>query len=335
MAAVRLATGITKPRGQQTVVLEDLRREVAHEIASEVRQVTRNYLGLRPGVKLSNAVVFETHAATPPMAEVLKAELGISFFRPKGFHNLEIDPEIVSAGIQENFAGLARAAGLALQGLGKADVAIRLYPETIPRSFKPRRAGYLVAAAAVLAMVGISYQQHRVLRQDITETTQQMKAYDEQLFRKTRSTLEQELQPDPLLSVAARWAARSKGREGHLPWFDSLLRRLQTPDGKPRDESTAPLLVAFEAGDVEGRVPQKNTGRLVLAHVENASTADLDRELDSFVARMVGAEGLKSAVPTEGWSCGAVTARAPSPPDERTLRFRFRHRSYDLTWEMP
>ncbi len=335
LTAVRLATGQARPRPQHVLALSEVRAEVTEAILSEVKQVIASYSRMHPGAKLTQGVLFEAHAATPPLGDALKAAFGFPFTKPKGFHQIEVDPDIVSAGIQENFAGLARAAGLALQGLGKADVAIRLYPETIPRSFKPRKFGYLVAAAAVVAMIGIAHQQHRGLRTEIGTATTEIKTLKDQLFKKNRRACEEDLAVDPLTGVTAKWLARVKHREGHLPWLDALLTELRQPLGQKREEATAPLLVSLEVGDVEGRVPEPHTGRVVLARVENAPAAELDQQLDAFMKGLVGKDGLTKAEPVDGWSCGALTSKPPSPPDERMLRYRFRHRSYALSWEAP
>src|SRR4029078_12875833 len=104
--------------------------------------------------------------AVPPMADVLKGEMGMPTFRPKGFHSIEVEPGIVSAGIQEKLAGRRPAGGLALQGIGKADVALTLYPKDRTRSFRPKPYGWVAAAAVLLAIVIVGGIQTRRLAQE-------------------------------------------------------------------------------------------------------------------------------------------------------------------------
>jgi type IV pilus assembly protein PilM len=332
LAALRLAIGRTKAGTRENAEMTRLRREVASEIGAEVLQAIRAYAGARPGFKPTNVVLFETHAAVPPMAEVLKAELQMPVFRAKGFHSVEIDPGIVSAGIQENFAGLARAVGVALQGLDKADVSLRLYPKEIKRTFRPRPIGWMIAAASVAAMVVVGWLQRESLADRLNGAATRAEALAQDLAGRSREALEREIATDPLEQVRKTWGARGAMRAGRLEWYDALVGAIQAWQGRGKE---TPLLVHFEWGDVAGRVPSQNLGQVVVAAPENRPVAEIDKALKDLVLGLVGKGGLAKASPGPVWSAGYLSSTPPSPPDERALRTRFRHATFELLWEGP
>jgi type IV pilus assembly protein PilM len=327
-----LALPGAKPTAAQAGEVARLKREVAREIGTEVLQAIRTYTSGRPGFKPTNVVLFESHPAVPPMADVLKGEMGMPTFRPKGFHSIDVEPGIVSAGIQENFAGLARAVGLALQGIGKADVALTLYPKDRTRSFRPRPYGWVAAAAVLLGIVIVAWLQHRSFAEALDTELKRGIALEASLAGKSRDSLEKALVPDPFEPARRKWELRSGKRSGRLGWYDALLGAIQSARAaKPGDGG--PLLVDFEFGDVPGRVPDPNVGRVVLAVSENRPVAEIDKALKEIVEALVGKEGLAKVTPGPAWSAGFLGPSPPSPPDERALRHRFRHASFDLTWE--
>jgi type IV pilus assembly protein PilM len=331
LAALRLVLGQTKANANQAAELATLRREVAREIGTEVLQAIRAYSSGRPGFQQTNAVLFETHPAVPPMADVLKGEMGMPTFRPKGFHSIEVEPGIVSAGIQENFAGLARAVGLALQGIGKADVALTLYPKERTRSFRPKPIGWVAAAAVLLGIVVTAWIQRSNLAATFDTELKRGTAIADSIAGRRRDALEKTLVPDPLDPARKKWTLRTAQRAGRLRWYDSLLGALQSARGARPGE--APLLVHFEWGDVPGRVPDPNVGRIVLAVSETRPVAEIDKALKELLETLVGKEGLVKVTPGPAWSAGSLVSAAPNPPDDRALRHRFRHATFELSWE--
>ncbi|HYC78117.1 MAG TPA: pilus assembly protein PilM [Planctomycetota bacterium] len=331
-SAVRLATGQTAPKPSQAAAFAALRAAAAEETAAEVAGQIRYYRELHDAPPITRIHLFEAHAACPPLADALRAATGVETHRPMGFKSLAVEGEVVAVGLQDNFAGLARAAGLALQGVGKADTAVRLYPDTIPRTFSRRKAGYLPAAACLLVMAVVGYSQRAAPRARFEELNVRFGAKLDAVRREPRDRVERaKLADDPVKPVIDRWTARAGAREGRTPWLRALLDALKAAPG--RDVGAAPLLVAFETGDAPGRALKAGVGRLVLAHVENAAPAEVDARLDAFAASLVGKEGLKSAKPSgDGWSAAAPRS-VPGGADDRLLRFRFRHRAYDLAWE--
>jgi type IV pilus assembly protein PilM len=329
VTALRLATGQRAPAPGQESDVARVRKEVAREVGAEVLQAIRAYATTRPNFSATNVVLFETHAAVPPMSEVLKSELKLPVFRARGFHSIEIEPGIVSAGIQDHFAGIARSVGLALQGLGKADVALRLYPKEMPRTFRPKPVGWLVAACLLCAMVVVGYLQRRKLVDDLTAAVEESRVVQSRIAGRSAEALERELAADPLVPIRAKWTTRTAFRSGRAGWYDALVAALQGARGP----GGTPLLVHFEWGDVPGRVPSPNLGHLVLAAPEDRPVAELDKLLSDLVNGLVGREGLRSATPGAVWSAGALAQKPPGATDSRVLRHRFRHVAFELLWE--
>jgi type IV pilus assembly protein PilM len=332
--AVRLATGAAAPRPGQAKTLEELRAAAAREAAAETAGQLRYYMKMHPGARPDRVLLFTSHRACPPLAQALANETGLKIAEPRGFRHIDVAADVVAAGLQENFSGLARAAGLALHGLGKADTAVRLYPDAIPRTFSRGKAGYAVAAVAALGSVVLGWGRQEELGAKLNEAASNVRARVAVAREFDRARIEApRLGEDPVAPLVAKWTARSKDRDGRAPFAGALLAALASPGGKPRDEARAPRLVALEAGDAPGRAAPAGTGRLVLAAVEDGDVERTDRELDAFVATLVGTAGLRAAKPTDGWSAASPQGRKPTAADERMLRVRFRHRAYDLSFE--
>jgi type IV pilus assembly protein PilM len=326
--AVKLAAGQIKPRPGMAKLFDELRAAASRDVAAEVAAQIRYFLSMQPNAKPRRLLLFTPHPACPPVADALATETGLKVSEPRGFKSIGVDGEVVAAGLQENFGGLARAAGLALHGLGVADTAVRLYPETIPRSFHRGRTGYAVAAAAVAVGCVISWLRTGTLVEENRDATEKLRTRMATAREFDRARIEQRLSDDPLPALAAKWRARTDGRAGAAPFVGAVVAALA---GEQKD-GRGPLLVALEAGEAPGRALRPGKGRLVLAHVEDGPTEKLDADLDRVAAALRGSGGLKAATPVESWSAAEPRATKPQTDDDRLLRVRFRHRAYELAF---
>jgi type IV pilus assembly protein PilM len=318
-AAVRLASGRAEPKpGAEAKAFQELRAAASRDLSDEIASQIRYYLRSHPNAKAERLLLFVQHAACPPVEATLAAATGLSVTRPRGFRSFEVDVDVVGAGLQENFASLARAAGLALQGLGRADTDIRLYPETIPRSFGRPKGGYAAAAAAAAALVALMWLRVDAERDAIAAAANALHARVVDALRFDPARIRAEgLRGDPIAPTVEKWTARARGREGPLPFLDALFAELVAARGGSGGigaASGAPLLVAFEAGDPPGRSLAPHAARMKLAFVETLKKKGLVVE----------------AKPIETYSAAAPTIEKPASADEKLLRFRFRHRKYDL-----
>ena len=149
--ATRMAAGEARIADKEKFLA--CREEAGRLVAEEAARVVNYYLAARPQVKPQGIVLFESHRCAPPLAQHLKKILEQPVIRPKGFRFIEVDPDVVTAGIQEHFPSLALATGLALQGIGKAEVEVRLYPQDMQRALYGGRVGYVAAAILVIALL--------------------------------------------------------------------------------------------------------------------------------------------------------------------------------------
>lgn len=326
--AVKLATGAAKPRPGTAKQFEDLRQAAVRDVAAEVGAQIRYYLSLNPSAKPSRILLFTPHAACPDIASALAAETGLKVGAPRGFKAISFEGDVVAAGLQENFGGLARAAGLALHGLGIADTAVRLYPETIPRTFNHGRLGYAVAALAVVVSCVLGWVRRDDLTKQYSEATAKLHSRMTTAREFDRARIESRLVDDPLVPLGAKWRPRAEGRAGRTPFVNGLFAEIAGVGSGAKK----PLFVALEAGDAPGRALRPGTGRLVLARIEDGPRETIDAELDAFMAGLGGKCGLKSATPIESWSAGEPRGQKPPADDDRVLRVRFRHRAYELAF---
>ena len=58
-----------------------------------------------------------------------------------------------------------------------------------------------------------------------------------------------------------------------------------------------------------------------------------DQALRTLLEGLVGKEGLAKVSPGVAWSAGSLASAPPNPPDDRTLRTRFRLATFELLWE--
>lgn len=316
--AVRLARGEGKPADVEAY--KALRLRVATELVEEIGSRTSFWFGTRPDVRPSSVVVFHSHPTVPPLQALLKRELGLPVFVPRGFRRLTVDPDVVTAGIQEQFPGLAKAVGLGLQGVGRAEVEAKLFPAGIERDLGRRRAGWVAAAILLLLLflvgawkAGGSAEELEAVRleQDVAMGTGMLRS-----VALADSDLTEELAATRALQAAVG------DLSGPLPLVDHLWRRLGAwTAGEP------PRIVALDWSRGAEEAP-----RLVLATREgDGGAAEADRVLARFADSLKAGGGVREVTAGEGWSAGTILARPPaSSGTDELLRRTYRHLSFTL-----
>jgi hypothetical protein len=245
-------------------------------------------------------------------------------FRPKGFRHLEVDPEVVTAGIQEHFPALAKAAGLALQGVGKAEIEARLFSDELERNLDSSKIGYFVAAACVLLAILMAGWNRRSEADTIAASRASLAAVvaDAQ----DKAEVEDRLKPDVPLDSIRELRAPARGRTGPMPLIARLYESQAT-----WDKGAAPQIVAVRYAAAE---PKKV--EVVLAfQIGYRDTAGNDvgpeDAMDTFAQALVDGKTIIAARGDRKWDAGRVTHEPPIRPDGRLLRYRYRHRTYILT----
>lgn len=310
--AVKLVRGEKKAPDPE--LFEGLRREVAQDLVDEVEGRTRFFASARPGLKLSGIVLFQSHNCAPELAGALKRSLGLTVFRPKGFRHVEVDPGVVTAGIQEHFSSLARATGLALQGVGRAEVDVRLFPEGLERPIGHRRGAWVAAALLlVLLVAGAAFERGRAASKLQTATDAVAERFD---------------RLEPILALEG--AARSEEPLRDLAAIEQELHLGEDPAALVDllwSRAAAPGTPAVVRLVWDG--PGSPAARVVLAVQETAGLEAATAALDAFAKGLEG-EVVREAQPEAAWIAPEPTTEAPRVQPDTLFRYRLAHRSYLL-----
>jgi type IV pilus assembly protein PilM len=317
-AAVHMARGQTAPPDRE--LFEACRREVAQDIVDEAARTLRYYLAARPGMKPSGVVLLESHPCVPPVAEALKRSMGMTVYRPKGFRHLTVDPEVVTAGIQEHFPSLAKAVGLALQGVGKAEVDVRLYPPGLERNIDSRKAGYVLAALCVLAVLFIAGWHRRAAVDDIMQASADLRTAVEGGLDLDK--LETRIDVEAPVLGLGKLADVGKERARPLLLVDHVYAGIAAQ--AEQDGATAPAVVSIRQTPVEG-----DAADVILALPVVVDGGDPGTTLEAFARSLVDGDLITGVAPGKEWLAGSITAAAPIEGGPTgPLRLRFLHRTF-------
>ena len=311
--AVAMAVGratITQPER-----LEAVREEVAASLAGEVSRIVSYYLAAHPKVQGSGVVLFQSHAVTPPLRDALKRALKLPVFEPKGFRHVEVHPDVVSAGIQENFHDMVRAVGLGLQSLGKAEVDVRLYPPDMQRPLRGGRWGYAAAAFFLLVLLGLGAWRRDVASTQLATGTAELELVLRDAYKRSELLADPELTARSILRSLDELADLPGDRTGPLPLVETIYRALDSGTGEAR-----PYLVSMTAeGWSEGRPAS------VIVAVPEGGEEPAVLVIQRFASILSGATGVSGVEPGETWVSGELTAEAPGTAPSQPLRWRYVH----------
>lgn len=320
--AVRMASG--QAQIPDKALFDACRSEVAQDIADEVVKTIRYYVAAKPEVRPSGVVLFESHGCVPPLSGALKRTLDMPVFRPKGFRQLEVDPDVVTAGIQEHFPALAKAVGLALQGVGKAEIEVRLFPDDLERSLDSSKIGYFVAAACVLLAILLAGWNRRSEAAEVAVGRASLASVFESA--QDKAAVEEELKSEAPLDSIRELKAPAKGRTGPMPLVARLYESQATWDKGPAPQIVAVRYAAAELDKVE----------VVLAFqigYRDAAGKGIDPEeaMEAFARKLIDGKTVIAVRGGQKWDAGRVTHEPPIKQEDRLLRYRYRHRTYTLT----
>lgn len=320
--AVRMASGQANIPDKD--LFEACRREVAQDIVDEAVKTVRYYLAAKPDVRPSGVVLFESHGCVPPLSQALKRCMDMPVFRPKGFRHLEVDPDVVTAGIQEHFPALAKAAGLALQGVGKAEIEVRLFPDDLERTLGSARRGYFVAAACVLLAILIAGWNRRSEASDVADRRARLSSVLEGAQRK--DDVVKRLKPDAPLDELRELKAPAKGRTGPM----DLVARLYEHQAS-WDKGPAPRIVALRYAAAESeKVEVVLAFQIGYRDASNNPVAP-EQAMEAFAKALVDGKAITGAQGGRKWDAGRMTHEPPIRSPGRRLRYRYRHCAYTLT----
>lgn len=324
--AVRHATALAE--GAETGG-EELREEVARELADDIAHAVRFFAAARPGLELEEAVLLHSHPTAPDLQAPLADRLGVEIHVPRGFRRLQVHPDVVNAGLQEHFPALVRAAGLALQGIGEAEVDVRLFSPELIRPVGRKQARYVYAAVALIALL-VTAGLTRVLRADRLEEGLALEAEREVSGRRAEDVLQQADLGARIGRLQAFADGLAPPRARRLQVLDAVIERLKEESaGSDAPIHLARLRVGRGIG-VRGAGPVE----VVLAtRVFGDERARVRERLDRVAGSLVGRAGIVRCIPDARW-----VAERPGAPSEEglvdgdgTVRpWLFLHRSYVL-----
>ncbi len=283
-----------------------------------------------PAVALKRVVLRRSHPTVPPLAAALTETLKIPVEEPVGFKSIDVNPDVVTAGLQDFHGGLARAVGAALPALNKAAMSPRLAPQSIPRPETRTPVGWLLAGLIMVAGV-VAVLHDRTTAASASELgSAAIGQVVRDLGDDTLDAVMAKFSNRPEDALSARFTPRPNAVSA-ITALDAILGALANPPGGRPSGDQAPLLFGFDIGVAPGLKPGR--GRVVLALVAVEAESTLDASLDRVAESFKGKGGISGLTPVESWTSGAVSDKPGAGGDATNLRVRFRCRRYDLTME--
>jgi len=131
-------------------------RPIFGDLLTEIQRSIGYYTSLHRDSRIERVVALGNAFRLPGLTKFLSQNLGVDVTKVEGFETLA-DAEALSAPLfRENVLSFGVAFGLALQGLGMAQISTSLLPPEIlsTKIMKRKRPFFVAAGAAVLAAVG-------------------------------------------------------------------------------------------------------------------------------------------------------------------------------------
>ena len=300
--------------------------EVARDLAQSVVRVVAYYTAARAEVRPAKVILFQGHRTVPPLAKALESALRLPVTEPRGFREIQVHADVVSAGIQEHFAEMVCAVGLALQGLGRADVDVRLHRPDLERPVAKAGFGFLAAAVLlVLLFSWITYDrvQRRVrLGQEVESLVGSIAGAAPREEMLGRSEVAEDLDLIAALGVGA------EARRGPTTVYERLLDLV--------DEAgpAGPRVVHFRIGSAVGG--RDGEAVLVLAAEQADGPEEADRALAQLMVALAGSpEGTYPRVVGStleaSWTAPEASVSPPASPEPGLFRRLLRLHRYVVT----
>ena len=142
-------------------------RPIFADLAAESQRSKGFYDSSHRDSKIEKIIGMGNTFKQPNLQKYIQQEMKLEVTRLEGFNKAFVDPKL-AAGLSEHVLTMAAAYGLALQGLGLADINTNLLPIEIAKTnlWRAKRPWFGGAAAAIVVGMGImnyvSWSNHRV-----------------------------------------------------------------------------------------------------------------------------------------------------------------------------
>lgn len=134
-------------------------RSVFSDLSSEVQRSMGFYTTLNRDAKLTRLLAMGNTFRLPGLQKYLQQSLKMELIRVDQFSKLSLGPRVKAPAFSANVLGLGVAYGLALQGLGLAEIKINLLPPQIVQQqlWRAKKPVFVAAVALLAVMVGGLY----------------------------------------------------------------------------------------------------------------------------------------------------------------------------------
>ena len=169
----------TAPMSKYARQIFQAMKPVFSDLAAEIQRSLGFYNSSNPDTKLSRIIAFGGGTRMRGLLKYLQQTLRIPVERLDSFKKLAMGPGVSAAKFHENVNDFGIVYGLALQGLGLAQIESNLLPHNIARSMAwARKAKYFTVAACMLLAVslmgfartyldGVKYAKNERIRNEI------------------------------------------------------------------------------------------------------------------------------------------------------------------------
>ncbi|MFT7617634.1 MAG: type IV pilus assembly protein PilM [Planctomycetota bacterium] len=303
--------------------LRQIRRNEAVRLTKEIARMAAYFGGAIEGVKLESILLVPGSPQAPPLQKLLAKETGLEVNVMKSFRHLPVAmPEL-----SPNLAGLAHPTGLALQGLGRSDIDIKLYPQDLERIIAGRRFFHVLSVlvcfitVASMWMMLDSAGSEVAKRQDsLTESVQVMDKLKKE-FNSGREESELKDEIVPFHQAGLHRVAIVEGVSGILetiaatnaknPGLNLVVSLLETKIDSGRD--------ANEVSQTARRI------ELILGSVDLNNRDEVLKQINDMLFATLGKDQRFSQFSVDGDYLSEQASAKPTPDiEKRTLRRRFR-----------
>lgn len=329
--AVRVARG--ELEAPDPAAFDRLRRAYGERLASELARMVEYYRGSLRDVDLRAILLVPGSAMVPPLGRYLKNACQLEVFAPKGFRRTEIDEDILTPEMERGVSAYAHALGLALQGLEGAEVSVRLYEGSMERDIGQRKVFWVLAVAALFAIVGLMWWTARGGRAAMEN---ERDAAVEALER-AESGARELAESDQSAEFRERLVPLAEvGRDRLVPvWaLDAVVEKLAAQ--QPASEDERVFLVRAETRSkelVEGRDRRRDLS-IILGTVVRGPSDDAALRIRSQVMNRLAAKSAFGELEeVRRFDSSRLSTVAEPELGERVLRRRFRMIEYRVVFD--
>ncbi|MEZ6196076.1 MAG: pilus assembly protein PilM [Planctomycetota bacterium] len=331
--AVRIARGEEEP--EDAAAWRRIRDAYSERLASELGRMVEYYRGTLRDVDLRGILLVPGSSLVPPIGRHLEAATGLKVYQAKGFRQIALDPGIATPEIEENVGSFAHATGLALQGLGAAEVAVRMHRGELERDIGTRRGIWVAAVFALFVLVGLMWW---MAQRNVGRLEDEIKRSGETLetAERHRQELDKNSREVEILDGFRPYVEAGRDRLVPVRAADEVLAALEAVNKTRGDDERIYLvsLATRPAELVEGRDRRREI-RLILGRMEppdgRGSAEDIER---SCIRPLAARPGFSGGEALRDFQAARLSLAAEPNIDEKILRRRFRMVEYRLNFDV-